>query len=120
MNILFDFNHPVDVNFFRNTIIQLDKQNHNIFLTIRPRGSLERILKYELPGFPTLAFGKHGKNIVSKLYYNLVREKDLFSFYKREKIQLTCAFGPLTTISSKIYGIPSLAFEDIFEKKQNS
>jgi uncharacterized protein len=119
MNILFDFQHPVDVNFFKNAILILNKQNHNIFLTFRPRGNLERILKYELPGFPMFSFGKHGKNITSKLIHNLLREKELLNFYKQNKIELTCGFGPLTTISSKIYGIPSLAFEDDYEYKIN-
>ncbi|PID27538.1 MAG: hypothetical protein CSB55_08665 [Candidatus Cloacimonadota bacterium] len=119
MNILFDFQHPVDVNFFKNTINTLKNDNHNIFLAFRPRGSLERILRYELPGFPVFSFGKHGKNIVSKLCFNLLREKELLKFYKDNKIELTCGFGPLTTISSKVFGIPSLAFEDDYEYKIN-
>lgn len=119
MNILFDFQHPVDINFFKKSILILKKQNHNIFLTFRPRGNLEKILKYELPGFPTFAFGKHGKNLISKLIYNFLREIELLNFYRIHNIKLTCGFGPLTTISSKIYGIPSLAFEDDFEYKIN-
>ena len=88
-------------------------------MTYRPRGNLEKILKYELPGFSCHSVGKHGRTFLTKVIYNLYREAELLKYYKKNSIEITCGFGPLATISSKYFKIPSLVFEDDFEYKIN-
>jgi uncharacterized protein len=115
MNILFDLNHPVDVNFFKNTMLKLKEQNHNIVLIYRPRGKLQKIVDYELSEFNPIPIGKHYKTFFSKLFGQLYRDLLMFKFQRKHKIELSVCFGPTNAISSWFNRIPYLAFEDDLE-----
>ncbi len=117
MNILFDLNHPVDVNFFKNTMVKLEKQGHRVILTYRPRGKLQKIVDYELSDFNSIPIGKHYKSFLSKLLGQLVRDILMFRFQRKHKIELSVCFGPTNAISSWFNRIPYLAFEDDVEYK---
>ena len=64
MNILFDFLHPVDINFFLNAIKILKKEEHKIYLTYRDRGPVRVILNNELPDIESIKIGRHYNKIV--------------------------------------------------------
>ena len=117
MNIQFDLNHPVDVNFFKNSIIELNKRGHKIIITYRPRGKLDRILKHELGEYICISFGKHYSNFITKIIGQIYRDYKIFFFQKKNNIDLSVCFGPTNAIASWINRIPYLAFEDDFEYK---
>ena len=117
MKILFDLNHPVDVNFFKNTMLKLKKQNHNVILTYRPRGKLQKIVDYELGEFQPIPIGKHYKTFLWKILGQLYRDLLMIKFQKRNKIDLSVCFGPTNAISAWLNKIPYLAFEDDLEYK---
>lgn len=117
MKILFDLNHPVDVNFFKASMIQLKEEDDDVYVIYRDRGKLERIIRYEIPIFPIKEIGTHQKGFVNKVISQLKRDYDLISYFKKEKFDLIVCFGPTSVLSAKYCNIPYLAFEDDFEYK---
>ena len=117
MNILFDLNHPVDVNFFKNAIKILSASGHNIAITYRDRGRLGKIAKFELGEYSPIRIGQHQENFVTKIIGQLKRDLAFLSFQRRRKIDISVCFGATNAIASWLNGITYLAFDDDFEYK---
>lgn len=117
MRILFDLNHPVDVNFFKNAMLKLKEDGHHIFIIFRGRGKLERIVRYELNMFPIKMIGVHKKGFIKKITAQIHRDYLIVPFIKKKKIDLVACFGPTSVFSTRFCGIPYLAFDDDFEYK---
>ena len=117
MRILFDINHPVDINFFKKSIYALKGDGHSILIVFRDRGSLAKILEYEIPDIETIRFGSHQQGFVGKVVGQLRRDYDLVSFFRKKDVNLVVSFGPTSVLASKVCRIPYLAFDDDFEYK---
>jgi len=117
MNILFDINHPVDINFFKNAINKLYKKKHNIIITYRPRGRLEEIINFEFGKFAPKKIGRHYSNFSSKVIGQLLRDFIFLFFQRKDRVDISICFGPTNAIASWINKIPYLAFEDDIEYK---
>ena len=117
MNILFDINHPVDVNLFKNAINVIDQNDHKIILTYRPRGKLKKIIEYELKKYSPIRIGKHYRSFFKKIFGQLYRDFKMITFQKQHNIDLSVCFGPTNAIASCLNKIPYLDFEDDFEYK---
>ena len=117
MNILFDINHPVDVNFFKNAINIVEQNGHKIILTYRPRGKLKKIIEYELGEYLPIKIGTHYSSFFKKIVGQVWRDFKMITFQKQHKIDLSVCFGPTNVIASWLNRIPYLAFEDDFEYK---
>lgn len=117
MRILFDMNHPVDINYFKNAIKELSNQGHEIVLTYRHRGKLGKILENELGEFNPIKIGIHYSTFFSKILGQLKRDYIFLSFQRKNRIELSVCFGPTNAIASWLNRIPYLAFEDDFEYK---
>jgi len=117
MNILFDINHPVDVNFFKNAMLSLKNDGHNVSVIFRRRGKLEKILRYELSMFPITMIGGHKKGFLNKIVSQLSRDCKIVPYIKKNDIDLIVCFGATAAISSWYCKIPYLAFDDDFEYK---
>ncbi len=70
MNILFDLNHPVDMNCLKHVIQNLADQGHKILITYRPRGKLKAILESEMSYFPLIPIGKHHSSFFYENYWS--------------------------------------------------
>ena len=117
MRILFDFNHLVDINFFKGAILQLKKEGNEIIITSRKRGKLEEILKYELGDFQITNIGVHHKSFLTKIFFQLYRDLIFIRLLKQNKVNIVVCFGPTSAIAAKIKKIPYLAFDDDYEYK---
>lgn len=117
MNILFDLLHSSDINLFKNAIKYLEKEQHNIIITIRQRGRLEAIARNEFPNINILKIGKHRKNIFLKIFGQISRELEFIKFFRANKINVSVNQGFANIIAAKVYRIPFLQFEDDFEYK---
>ena len=117
MRLLFDINHPVDINFFKNAIACLKNENHDIYIIYRNRGALELILKYELGEYSITSIGEHRKGFLNKIIYQFKRDFQIVPFIKKKKIDIVICFGPTSALAAKICKIPYLAFDDDFEYK---
>ena len=117
MNILFDFNHPVDVNVFKNAVRILAAEGHHIFITYRARGILKRVVETELGDFHPVRIGKHHRSsFLMKVVGQLYRDCHFIPFYRRNRIDLSVGTST-NVISAWIMRIPHLAFEDDIEYK---
>ena len=118
MNILFDINHPVDINFFKHAISKIDEnKQHRIVVTYRDRGKLSRIIKHELKDFSPIHFGYHKQGFWNKIFGQLYRDYLMIKFQKKMDIDVCVCFGSTAAISSWINKIPYIAFDDDFEYK---
>ena len=117
MNILFDLNHPVDVNFFKNAVLKLNAIGYNIIVVFRSRGKLKKILEYELGQLKIIEVGKHAKSTFGKITGQVKRDIDMFNLFKKEKIDLVVSFGGVSSVAARFARIPYLDFDDDFEYK---
>ena len=117
MKILFDLNHPVDVNFFKNAILTLQEKGHHIKVIFRERGKLEAILRYELKNVEIKKIGSHKKSFLGKVFHQLLRDFNIFFFLLKYKIDIVACFGPTSAIAAKLSRTRYLAFDDDFEYK---
>ena len=99
MKILFDLNHPADVNFFKKSIKFLSK-SHNVTMIYRQRGVLKNIISHELPGFNAIKIGKHKNFFFSKIISQLFREFFLVKYLLKNKFDLVLCFGSTSAFSS--------------------
>lgn len=116
MKILFDLNHPADVNFFKKSIEFLS-ESHNVKIIYRHRGVLKNIIDCELPGFEAVEIGKHKKYFFLKIISQLFREVFLVKYLLKNKIDLVLCFGGTSAFSSWFCRIPYLSFDDDIEYK---
>ncbi len=116
MNILFDLNHPVDMNCLKPAIQILADQGNTIVITYRPRGKLRAILESEMSRFTIVQMGKHKSGFLLKIIGQLERDWQFVRFYKKNKIDLSIGTST-NAIASWLMGIPHLALEDDFEYK---
>jgi predicted glycosyltransferase len=117
MNILFDFNHPADVNFFKNAAKKLAEAGDHIFVTYRQRGSLHKVIEAELGEFSPLQIGRHNSSsFFMKVLAQLYRDFRFLPYFKRNRIELSVGTST-NVISARLMGIPHLAFEDDLEYK---
>lgn len=117
MTVLFDFLHPVDINFFNNIISKLNEERHRIILTYRERGPVGVILKKEFPSIPTYQIGTHKGSFVSKVLGQLIRDFQLFWFIRKNKINIGLSFGPSIGLSCFLNKVPFVSFADDPEYK---
>ena len=117
MNVLFDLNHPVDVNFFKYSITFLKKTGHNVKVIFRERGKLESIIKHEIQDVSIRSLGNHRKTFLGKVIFQLLRDFHIYRYIKKNKIDIVVCFGPTSAIAAKLSRIPYLAFDDDFEYK---
>jgi predicted glycosyltransferase len=117
MNILFDFVHPADVNLFKQSIISLKRDKHNVILTLRKRGALQRIAEFEFPEFKINIVGSHQKTLLNKLLAYIGREIRFFKILRKNKINVAICQGVSFGISGKILKIPIINHDDDHEYK---
>lgn len=117
MNILFDFLHPVDINFFKFTIERLQNEGHQIFLIYRDRGPIEKILKKEFSTFRIQKIGNHKKGFAKKIIAQFARDIQLVKYLKKNRIEIGLSFGPSIGLACKINNIPFLSYADDPEYK---
>jgi predicted glycosyltransferase len=117
MNILFDINHPVDINFFKKTIKETAAAGHRVILTYRDRGALGPIIRHELGAFNPIRVGRHYTRFITKLVGQLRRDLAFLPLQRKNKVGLSVCFGPTNAISSWLNRIPYLAFDDDSEYK---
>lgn len=81
MNILFDITHPAHINFFKNIILKLNNEGHDVTIIGINRGKVMDILEREYPEYSIIKIGTHGRSAF-EIYWNagIVREFQLLRF----------------------------------------
>ena len=117
MNIVIDFVHPADVNFYKNAINILMKRKVEINLIVRPRGKLISILQKELPYINFKIIGKHYSNIYGKIFGLIKRDLGVIFYLNKIDFDVSTSLGFQICHASRILGKPSVVFEDDYEYK---
>ncbi|TQD27261.1 DUF354 domain-containing protein [Methanolobus vulcani] len=110
--ILIDILHPADINFFKNTIEILKKNNIDVVIIYRDRGKLSTILKKELPSQNPILIGKHYNSFLMKTIGLLTRSIHIRQFIKKNNFDLCTSFGFFVGTSTIMQSIPSILFGD--------
>ena len=115
MNIAIDILHISYWNFYKNIIAKLEHDNHSVFLFVRERGPLLKVIKKEYP--------KHNKIVVTGNYYkgrkklilHMLRIPKLIYLLYKYKIDVVSSDGFFIGLAAKFKSIPAILHSDDFE-----
>ncbi len=117
MRVIVDITHPAGVNFFKNAVQRLKREeNIDVSLIVQPRGKLIPILEKECPGVPFVAFGKHRMTLPGKGFALLVRCLQLLFYLRKRDFDVLTNFDDLgLSYVSRLMRKPLVTFEDYSE-----
>jgi len=121
MKIVVDVMHPAHLNFFKNSLLQLSTEGHQIDVIVLNRGKLPEIAKREYNNFSLSFIGKHRGNFFSILLEaNILRFFKILKFLKNKKVDIGLSVGSFILGSVlKLLKIPNIQFDDDPERKIN-
>lgn len=117
MKILIDVLHVAYWNFYKNAIHLLEDRGIDIRLSVRPRGNLVKIIRFENPQMNIVTIGRHQNYLQGKVIDSVKRTYELTQYIRRNKIDAVSSDGFNIGFASKIAGVPSLIHLDDFEYK---
>jgi predicted glycosyltransferase len=110
MKILFDINHPAHVHLYKNLIWELKKKNHDIFVTAKVSPIIENLLNlYQIP-YRSLA--PKGKNILIKLFNQVKSDLKLFTYIKKNRIEIGVGISFSVALLSRFTEMVSVINDD--------
>jgi len=117
MKVFVDITHPAGVNFFKNAIQRLQKEeNIDVSLMVQPRGKLVPILEKECPGVCFVALGKRRRTLAGKGFGLFSRCWQLLSYLRHRDFDVLANFDDLgLSYVSRLLRKPLVTFEDDIE-----
>lgn len=107
---MLDIGHPKDVNLFKNVIIQLQKDGHEIQIFVRAKENTRKILSEY--GFE-YKLSRHFKSMSGKALGILVNDFILYNWARKFNPDIFVSPGsPYSAHVSKLMGKPHIAFSD--------
>ena len=121
MKILFDVSHPAHLNFFKNSIKQIQNQGHLIYMTILDRGRLLSIARKEFQDIRIFRTGRHRGGA-----FSIIFEANILKFFQflrvyfkiRPDVAISCGGFVIGSVM-KLFGHPNYQFDDDPERKMN-
>jgi uncharacterized protein len=111
MKILIDIGHPGHVHYFKNLIIGLQDNNHQVIVTARNRGIIFSLLKKN--NIKYYNRGKGGRSRFFKLCYMLYADLFILQLSLRKKVDLLVSFSsPYAAQSAALINKPHIAIND--------
>ncbi|UCH88765.1 MAG: DUF354 domain-containing protein [Thermoplasmata archaeon] len=118
MRIVFDVLHPAHLNFFKNAMAELEKQDIIIDIIYRRRGQIKAVLAAELPHKKCQEVGRHYKTLAGTSVALLKREYNIMKFLRSQEFNLTMGVaGFYVGFPAKVLGKPAITFTDDWEYK---
>ena len=117
MKAIIDITHPAMVNFFKNAIRRLQREeNAHVSLTVLPRGKVIPILQRECPGVPFVVFGEYRKTVLGKGLDLVRRCSQLLLHLRKQDADVLSGFDDLGfSYVSRLLRKPLVTFEDDIE-----
>ncbi|BBL65281.1 DUF354 domain-containing protein [Methanosarcina mazei] len=110
MRIIIDIGHPKDVNVFRNVILALEENGHEVKIVSRAKENIKKIL--EEFGFQG-EFGPYYKNIIGKAFGLVHNDLWLYNIARKFRPDIFISQGsPYSAHVSRLLGKPHLAYID--------
>ena len=111
MRILIDINHPAHVHYFKNLIINLKENDHDVTIVARDREFVKELL--ESLNFPFINRGKGKKSILGKLIYMIKADFQYLRIALKIRPDLFLSFStPYVHQIAYLLGKPSIALND--------
>lgn len=112
MRIWFDISNSPQVLLFKDMLIDLKNQGHDVIITSRPLGNTIELLDESKIEHTTI--GKHyGKNTLKKVWGYPIRVFNLWSFLRNKKIDLSISQSSFhAPMVARLLGIPSIYTND--------
>jgi predicted glycosyltransferase len=118
MRVIFDLLHPAHLNFFKNSMSELDRAGIDINIIYRRRGQIRAVLEHDLPGKRSEEIGLHYKNPGGKFAALFQREYQIMKYLKKQNYDLTLGVaGFYIGFPAKMQGKSALTFTDDWEYK---
>lgn len=117
MRVVIDITHPAMVNFFKNAIITLEREeNAEVSITALPRGKVLSILERECPRVPVAVLGRHRRSLPGKGLDLVRRCAQLLLHLRRQEPDVLSSFDDLGLgYVSRLLRKPLVTFEDDIE-----
>lgn len=126
MKIWIDVCHIPQYNFFKQLILQLVKQGHNVVVTVMARGRTLKIVKHEMDfvqGVTIVPMGKHKMTRWSAIWdANVLRMLRLLLWVPCQRFDVAFSTNIFTSLFGKLYKIPNFSFGDdpqVYDLKYN-
>lgn len=111
MKFLFDFGHPADVHYFRNTIKFLQERGHIVRIYARDKDVTLKLLSAY--GFEFMSKGKGGRLISDRLTYTIKSLQKLHEGIVKFKPDICVSHAsPYLAMTARIHGVPNIMFND--------
>jgi predicted glycosyltransferase len=112
MSIVIFIDHYPHVNFFKNTIQEIQHRGIEVKLIVQPRGNLTSLVQYEL-GLPYTSIGHYQPTLIKKALILLSNEINIFQYLLKNGCDVVTGVGSIElTHSAFILRKPSVIFGD--------
>ena len=115
MKVLFDIYHLPQVNLFKNSIRELEK--NEVIITTVNRGKLVKVLEFEFPENEIVVLGdyKYNNGFFSMLFKIIIpRLFALSKIIRKNKVKLVLSSSYQSNVVARLKGIPNYIFTDDF------
>lgn len=116
MRILIDIGHPAHVHLFKYIYSELIKNGHTLFVSVRDIPIAKHLLKvYEMP---FIDLGPKRDSKIGKAITVILQDFKLYSFVKKNKIDIGLSSGIVLAHISKLTKMKSVMFDDDDDKAE--
>jgi len=120
MKILFYISHPAQFLFFKNSIRLLKKNDHKLFILIRTKGVLSKLLDEEGLEYYNILPVERKKNRWGIIKSLVKRELKLFTFLLKYKVDLLIGTDACLAHNGQLFRIPVITtLEDDYDVIKN-
>lgn len=108
MNILCFLSHPAQFLFYKNTLTNLKKSGHMVFILIKTKDILSNLLDEAGIEYHNILPTPRSKSVFAIIYSLIVRDIKLFNFTRKKKITLMMGSDASLAHVSKVLHIPCI------------
>ena len=111
MTFIFDIGHPAHVHYFKNIIVRLKKEGHEVIVFARDKECTHELL--EAYGISFISRGKGSSNLIGKLYYIFKIDLTMFLVLLGKKKDIFIGFAsPYAAHVAWLYRKFSITIDD--------
>jgi len=110
MRVLIDIGHPAHVHYYKNLAVELEKNGHQVFWTVKEIEIAKRLL--DCYGFKYIVLPKKSDGLLGKIWKQLLYDIIILSICIKKRIDIAIGTSVSVAHVSKITRIKSIVFDD--------
>lgn len=118
MKVLVDIGHPAHVHLLKGTIKNLQRDGHEVIITIKTMPIVKRLLESE--GLDYLDLGKKGSTMMSKIWRQLVFDWKIWRLCVKNNVDFAIGSSASITRVSKLCKVVSINMDDDDDEVQQA